>query len=268
LVPAETFGAFLATGLADLAQRPVWLTSVAAVGARTSALEGQIARVSIDQPDVCAIIVGANDVTHRVRPSDSVRALRDAVTALQAAGTDVVVGTCPDLGTVRPIAPPLRQVARAWSRRLAAAQAIAVIEAGGRVVSLGTILGAEFAATQSDLFGPDRFHPSPAGYRACAAGMLPSVASAVGVAVDGDEQQYEPLRGEGVLSLPRAAALAADSTGTEVSSADLITGARSPRGRWALLRHRRRPVIPPVGEVETELVAAELIAEVPESPGG
>ena len=63
---------------------------------------------------------------------------------MREAGIEVVVGTCPDLGTIRPIAPPLRQVARRWSRRLAAGQAIAVVEAGGRAVSLGTILGPEF----------------------------------------------------------------------------------------------------------------------------
>ena len=80
------------------------------------------------------------------------------------AGVAVVVGTCPDLGTVKPIAPPLKQVARSWSRRLAAAQTIAVVEAGGRSVSLGSILGPEFAAAPALLFGPDQFHPSADGY--------------------------------------------------------------------------------------------------------
>ena len=61
---------------------------------------------------------------------------------LRDAGAEVVVGTCPDLGTIEPIAPPLRQVARLWSRRLAAAQTIATVEAGGRTVSLGSVLGA------------------------------------------------------------------------------------------------------------------------------
>ena len=102
------------------------------------------------------------------------RHLADGVRRLREAGVEVVVGTCPDLGTVEPIAPPLRQVARRWSRRLAAAQAIAVVEAGGRTVSLGSILGPEFAAAPALLFGPDRFHPSAAGYRALAAVLLPS----------------------------------------------------------------------------------------------
>jgi lysophospholipase L1-like esterase len=264
--PDETFGAVLATGLADQAQRPVHLTCLAANGAQTSALQGQIHTALAHQPQVCAIIIGANDVTHKVRPSDSLRYLKSAVSTLRAAGSEVVVGTCPDLGTVRPIPPPLRQVARSWSRRLAAAQAIAVIESGGRAVSLATILGAEFAAQATDLFGPDQFHPSPAGYRACASAMLPSVAAAAGIGPADD--RYEPARGEGVLSLARAAALAADSTGTEVAPADPVVGSRAPRGRLALLRHRRRSAIPAPGRVETELgpVDAERTGDLPELP--
>ena len=57
----------------------------------------------------------------------------------------------------------------ASSRQLAAAQTIAVVEAGGRTVSLGDILGPEFAASPTEMFGPDRFHPSVAGYASAAA---------------------------------------------------------------------------------------------------
>ena len=39
-----------------------------------------------------------------------------------------------------------RLLARKWSRDLAAAQTVAVVEAGGRTVSLGDLLGPEFAA--------------------------------------------------------------------------------------------------------------------------
>ncbi|MEP6664819.1 MAG: SGNH/GDSL hydrolase family protein [Nocardioidaceae bacterium] len=251
MAPEETFGAFLAAGLSDLAQRPVSLHSVARVGAQTSDLEGQIPRALAALPDVCAIIIGTNDVTHKVRPSQSVRSLQDAVESLRSAGTQVVVGTCPDLGTLRPVAPPLRQVARHWSRRLAAAQTIAIVEADGRSVSLGSILGPEFAASPSDMFGPDQFHPSPAGYKACAAAMLPTVAEAVGVVVD-DTAEPEALRGEGVFSLDRAAAAAAESTGTEVSRAAVDGGEHGPRGRWVLIRHRRRHAIPEVGDVEPD----------------
>ncbi len=268
---AETFGAFLATGLVDLSRRPVHLHSVARVGARTAALEGQIAQALEHSPEVCAIIIGANDVTHKVRPSESVRLLRLAVASLRTAGVEVVVGTCPDLGAVRPVAFPLRQVARSWSRRLAAAQSIAVVEAGGRAVSLASLLSPGFASSPGHLFGPDQFHPSPAGYRSCAAAMLPTVASAAGVEL-GDAEGYEPWRGEGVFSLAWAAAVAANSAGSEVSQLDGDSGIRyhsgvgrgeaSPtqpglpqasRSPWALLRHRRRVTIPDASSIETEL---------------
>ncbi len=251
----ETFGAYLATGLSDLSGRPVYLHSVAKVGARTRSLDKQIPMALASRPEVCALIIGTNDVTHRIRPSESVRLLQEAVETLRASGPEVVVGTCPDLGTIRPIAPPLRQVARRWSRLLAAAQTIATVEAGGRSVSLGSILGAEFAASPSDFFGPDQFHPSPTGYKSCAAAMLPTVAAAVGVVPD-DSVELEPRRGEGVYSLATAAAAAADSTGTEVSRASLGGGELGPRGRWVSLRHRRRHAIPPVGDVDTSAEAA------------
>lgn len=261
----ETFGAYLATGLSDLACAPVFLHSVAVVGARTRDLEKQIPLALASFPDVCALLIGTNDVTHRVRPSESVRLLQEAVETLRAAGPEVVVGTCPDLGTVRPIAPPLRQVARRWSRLLAAAQTMATVEAGGRSVSLGSILGPEFTAAPSDLFGPDQFHPSPAGYKSCAAAMLPTVAAAVGVVPD-EAVDPEPQRGEGVYGLATAAAAAVEETGTEVSRASVGGTELGPRGRWVWLRHRRRHAIPPVGAVDVS-VEASATEERIASPG-
>src|SRR6185503_18390829 len=127
----------------------------------------------------------------------------------------VVVGTCPDLGTIKPIAPPLKQVARAWSRRLAAAQTIAVVEAGGRTVSLGSVLGPEFAAAPALLFGPDRFHPSAAGYAHLASVLLPSVLAALGI-ITAEDVRPETFRGEAVLPVSYAAVEAVARPGTEV----------------------------------------------------
>ena len=174
----ETPGALLASGVAEYADRRVYLRDVAVVGARTADLEDQIERVLPSGPDVAVILIGANDVTHVTPPAVSVRHLAESVRRLHDAGVDVVVGTCPDLGTIKPIAPPLKQVARAWSRRLAAGQTIAVLEEGGRTVSLGSILGPEFAATPALLFGPDQFHPSAEGYRRLASVLLPSTLAA------------------------------------------------------------------------------------------
>ena len=174
---------------------------------------------------MAVVLVGANDVTHVVPPSQSVSHLAEGVRRLREAGVQVVVGTCPDLGTIKPIAPPLKQVARAWSRRLAAAQTIAVIEEGGRTVSLGSVLGPEFAAAPSLLFGPDQFHPSAEGYLQLSAVLIPSVLAAAGMAPD-DEALPETFRGEGVLPITRAAIRAVNEPGTELDGTD-VAGARS-----------------------------------------
>jgi hypothetical protein len=185
------------------------------------------------------ILIGANDVTHTVAPSHSVRHLSEGVRRLTAAGAKVVVGTCPDLGTVQPIAPPLRQVARAWSRRLAAAQTIATIEEGGRSVSLGDVLGPEFAAAPAVLFGPDRFHPSVEGYRALANVLIPSVLAALDEGLV-DEAALESYRGEGVLPVSRAAIQAVNAPGTELGGTEVAGRRAGVRGLWVELRHRRR----------------------------
>ncbi|MGH3329929.1 MAG: SGNH/GDSL hydrolase family protein [Nocardioidaceae bacterium] len=235
----ETPGAHLASGLAEGADRRVYLSSFPVVGAQTIDLATQIDRALAMEPHVAVILIGANDVTHTVRPSESIRLLEQGVRRLRDAGVEVVVGTCPDLGTIEPIAPPLRQLARAWSRRLAAGQTIAVVEAGGRTVSLGSILGPEFSASPKVLFGPDRFHPSAAGYSSLASVLLPSLLAAVG-ALPEEEIEPEAFRGEGVLPISYAAVEAARTPGTEVGGTEVGGAKRGARGRWVLLRHRRR----------------------------
>jgi len=235
----RTPGAQLASGLAEGADQRVDLRSFAFVGAQSKDLEGQIDQALWMEPDVAVVLIGANDVTHRVRPAESVRLLDQGVRRLRAAGVEVVVGTCPDLGTIEPIAPPLRQVARLWSRRLAAAQTMAVVEAGGRTVSLASILGPEFAASPKVLFGPDQFHPSAEGYSSLAAVLLSSVLDAVHALPD-EEVEPDAFRGEGVLSITDAAVEAARTPGTEVGGTEVGGSERGTRGRWVLLRHRRR----------------------------
>lgn len=247
---AQTPGALLAKGLSEVAEQPVLLMTAAKVGGRSEHLLDQVAAVTDHCPDVAVVMVGANDVTHRVRPVNSVRHLSDAVRALRKAGVEVVVGTCPDLGTVEPIAQPLRLVARRWSRMLAAAQTIAVVEAGGRSVSLGDLLGPEFAAAPREMFSADRFHPSASGYARAASALLPSVAAALGVGPGpGDDERPSADRGELVSSLAEAAAVAAAEPGTEVAGIEVAGRERGPWGRWVVLRHRirwatRRPTGP------------------------
>lgn len=235
----QTPGVMLAAALAESATRPVCLTTVATVGAQSSHLDQQVTRVLAVKPDVVVIMIGANDVTHRVRPATAVRHLEEAVRRLRDAGAEVVVGTCPDLGTVEPVPQPLRLIARHWSRQLAAAQTIVVVEAGGRTVSLGDLLGPEFAASPAEMFGPDGFHPSATGYAGAAAAILPSVCAVLDVWLpDKGEDAPDRSRGEGVLPVARAAVEAAEEAGTEVAAAQVGGHDRGPRGRWALLRHR------------------------------
>jgi hypothetical protein len=204
-------------------------------------------------------MVGANDVTHRLRPSESVRALDAAVRRLRARGTQVVVGTCPDLGTVEPIPQPLRFVARRWSRQLAAAQTVAVVEAGGRTVSLADLLGPEFVASPREMFSDDGFHPSAAGYAQVAAALLPSVCAALDL-LPGDlaTQRPDVHVGEGLDDVAHAAARAAAEPGTEVAGIEIAGSERGPRGRWAMLLRRRRPRLPLRGEPAEEPARAAL----------
>ncbi|MFE3328220.1 SGNH/GDSL hydrolase family protein [Streptomyces sp. NPDC059176] len=232
----QTPGALLASGLAAVAERPVELQNVAVPGARSDDLERQVTLTLRDParlPDVCVIMIGANDVTRRMPPTESVRYLSAAVRRLRTAGAEVVVGTCPDLGTIEPVYQPLRWLARRVSRQLAAAQTIVVVEQGGRTVSLGDLLGPEFAANPRELFGPDNYHPSAEGYATAAMAVLPTLCAVLGLWPGSDRLDAD--RHEDMLPVAKAAAEAASEAGTEV------TGARAP---WALLKHRRRRRLP------------------------
>lgn len=255
---SQTIGAILASGVAALSGRRVRLTNVAVVGAESSGLEIQVANAldSVPSPDAAVILIGANDVTHRIERATAVRHLEQAVRRLLATGSHVVVGTCPDLGTIEPVPQPLRWLARRWSRDLAAAQTVAVVEAGGRTVSLADMLGPEFETSPRELFSLDRFHPSAAGYARVAAALLPSVVDSLGLwAGEAPTAVPRPVSRRDVAPVAVAAGQAAREPGAEVSGAELGGAARGPRGRWATLLRRRQPDVPegPEPEVEPEV---------------
>lgn len=252
--PGDTPGALLADGLASIAGRPVLMANVARSGSRSEALADQVERALAAGPQIAVIMIGANDVTSRVRSADAVRHLAQAVERLRDAGTVVVVGTCPDLGSVKPLMQPLKWVARRASRQLAAAQTIAVVERGGRSVSLGDLLGREFAADPAGMFSEDRYHPSARGYAAAAMALLPSMAAALALEPDHDLLP-DARRGEGVLPVYLAAAEAAEKPGTEVTGTRVAGHDRGPRGRWATLLRRVRRT-PPESGAEADANAA------------
>jgi lysophospholipase L1-like esterase len=233
----QTPAALVGLGLSRMAHRPVEVRSVATVGAESADLPRQVELVldADDNPQLTMIMIGANDVTHRVRPATAVRQLAAAVRTLRESGSEVVVGTCPDLGTIRPIAQPLRFLARRQSRSLAAAQTVAVIEAGGRTVSLGDILGPRFAR-ERELFGDDAFHPSAAGYLAAVETVLPSAAAALGLPTH--TEAASALLSRRARPVAKAAAHAVTHPGTEVAGAQLHGRDSGRRGRFARLLRR------------------------------
>ena len=179
--PKHTLGGELARRLTRQTRRAVRLHTAAVVGAESSALAAQLESLAPDyRPDLAVIVVGGNDITHRVRTSESRRHLGDAIGVLRGAGVEVVVGTCPDLGALRPLPQPLRSLGARASRQLAAAQRDVTTELGGRAVSLADVVGPFFITQPDEMFALDRFHPSGAGYRRTAKAMLPSVLAALG----------------------------------------------------------------------------------------
>ena len=158
------------------------LRTVARVGSESSMLADQLAGLPPGyRPDVAVVVVGGNDVTHRVPVSESVAHLVAAVDDLRARGAEVVVGTCPDLGALRPVPQPLRALGSRASRQLAEAQRAAALARGARVVSLSHVVGPFFITNPDEMFSLDRFHPSAQGYKRTARAMLPSVLAALGV---------------------------------------------------------------------------------------
>lgn len=185
-VAGDTMGAVIANGVAEVARRPVVLINHAVVGAQTKDLGPQVTRALTAPPQVALVFVGANDVTHFVAPERSAAHLAAVIERLRSADIQVVVGTCPDLGTIKPIPQPLRYVARRWSRALAEQQAATAAAHGARAVLLGDLLGEEFDARPEIMFSADRFHPSAEGYVAAGQALLPAVLAALRLGPEGD----------------------------------------------------------------------------------
>lgn len=180
----DTLGGRLAKGLARSLHRPVRLRTAAIVGSESPDLERQIDGLPDDcRPHVAVIVVGGNDVTHRLPISVSASHLNEAVRRLRARGAEVVVGTCPDLGALRAVPQPLRRLASSLSRRLADVQAETARHAGAEPVDLRRSVGPLFFDEPEAMFSLDRFHPSALGYRRTAEALLPALSRAAEAAL-------------------------------------------------------------------------------------
>lgn len=242
----DTPGAKLAIGISEAARRPVHLTNVAVVGAETPDLPVQVDVLRSRNPELVLIMIGANDVTEGTKPPVVVPYLERSVERLRTMGAEVIVGTCPDLGAIKPLPQPLRAYARRLARQMAREQTVAVVRAGGRTVSLGDLLGPMFAS-DGKYFSDDRFHPSAAGYAEAAAAMLPSALDALGIRTRA--RSASPFTTRRVKTAKKAAAQAVARPGTEVAGAERFGRSEGRRGPLAQLR-RRRPRTPNVSSPE------------------
>ncbi|CAH0127986.1 MULTISPECIES: SGNH/GDSL hydrolase family protein [unclassified Microbacterium] len=176
----ETLGGRIAKAVAKRMLRPVRLRTAAVVGSESTALAGQLDALPEDyRADVAVIVIGGNDVTHLVPPWSAAAELERAITRLQERGTPVVVGTCPDLGTLQPVPQPLRSLLSRMSHRLALEQTKVAWRTGAVPVDLRQAVGPTFREQPDEMFGLDRFHPSAAGYRRTAEALLPAVEMAL-----------------------------------------------------------------------------------------
>ena len=176
-------------------------------------------------PDISVILVGGNDITARHAIGPSARRVGEAVGELVAAGSKVVVGTCPDLGIIKPVPQPLRSVLHTLSLRLAVAQGQQVRRAGGVPVSLAETLAPEFYAHGEHLFSADRFHPNSAGYELAAGLLLPAVCVALGVWDEAEAEastEYDDTEFGDEAESPITGAIDLDDDGTPAEREDLV----------------------------------------------
>jgi hypothetical protein len=103
-----------------------------------------------------------------------------------------------------------------------------VVRAGGRAVSLGSLLGVLFTEKYDVMFGEDRFHPSETGYANMVSVLVPSLAAAWRER-DRDFAVAHFGGSPGTMSLTDAAERAGEREGTEVTR----------DGRWARILRRR-----------------------------
>ncbi|WP_226532454.1 SGNH/GDSL hydrolase family protein [Microbacterium paraoxydans] len=175
----ETLGGRLARATGRRMHRPVRLRTAAVVGAESPDLSAQLDALPAGyRPHVAVIVVGGNDVTHRLPVALSAQCLQETIRRLSASGVGVVVGTCPDLGALRPVPQPLRRIASSLSRRLAEIQGATARRAGAEPVDLRRAVGPMFFDEPERMFSLDRFHPSALGYRRTAEALTPAVCRA------------------------------------------------------------------------------------------
>jgi lysophospholipase L1-like esterase len=162
-VGASSAAAVLGAQVARLVGRPMEIRDLAVSGARLAdVIRDQVPQVVEGRPDIVAISVGANDVTHLTRSrtfQHQYRALLDGLPS----GVAVVALGIPDMGSPPRLHQPLRAITGAQGRRL---DAVIKAEAVSRRVAYVDIAGGTGPQFRADhgLFAGDGYHPNDRGY--------------------------------------------------------------------------------------------------------
>ncbi|NEK85030.1 SGNH/GDSL hydrolase family protein [Blastococcus saxobsidens] len=174
--PADALGPRLTRAL-SAAGFDVDLHVLAVPGAVSAGLAAQVRRTTPLLPDLAVVVVGANDLARFVPAEQATAALADAVGALRAAGTAVVVVPAPDMSMVPFVPPALRPLVQGACAVLQRRQAQVAAAAGASVAPVAGEVARAFVADPA-LFSADRFHPSSAGYARIAEVLEPYVLTA------------------------------------------------------------------------------------------
>jgi lysophospholipase L1-like esterase len=173
--PEDTLGRRLAAALTgegfdiDLHVRAV-------PGAVSADLPRQARAAAPLAADLALVVIGANDLTRLVPPERAAASLDEALRALRATGTDVVLVPAPDMSHVPFVPPAFRPLVQAACAQLRQRQVAVATATGATVVPVADINQA--FGTDPALFAADRFHPSSAGYARIAAALTPAVLAA------------------------------------------------------------------------------------------
>jgi len=169
-------------------------TRVLAVpGARSADLRPQVDRAVGWPPDVAVVVIGANDLTHRVPAERAAADLAAGVERLRTVGCEVVVAPAPDLSAVPHVPDALRPAVRAGSEELRRRQVAAVTRLGARVADAEHDTSGAFRVDPT-LFSADLFHPSSKGYAVIAAALLPAVLAAARARLPDEREGRAPGR--------------------------------------------------------------------------
>ncbi len=170
----------VAQRLAGRLGRPVAVTGLAISGARVAdVVEDQTASVARADPDVVAISIGSNDVTHLTSVGHFRRDYATLLDRLPDRVPVVMLGV-PDLGAPPRLAQPLRSVAGVRGGTLDAVVRSLASERGAGYVDIAGETGPAFRRHPGRYFAADRYHPDDDGYRLWADAVVPVLAEAVG----------------------------------------------------------------------------------------